>query len=266
MRTRFLPLGALLLNIHAQAQLTAGEVPNGLNALDLNIHLALTTSFTTDSAGLELDCDDFPDAWAVLHRGFPAVDAPNSAMLHFVDSDMEVCLNMAPGFQQRPKYHAFGEPLDCAGDFDWQSGAQLVLGDLGGFTAIGPASIDSLYIAYRRGPALGWIQLSFDVIDDAVIDLQVHRVLPLCPGAMSVARSEEPVAVLLFPNPSNGEGIRLQGTETMQSIEVLDPRGRIIARYSGTERTIPAPTTAGLYLVRVTFADGRRATVRFVRD
>lgn len=39
----------------------------------------LTTSFTADSGGLELDCDDALDGWAVQYKGYTAVDAPNSA-------------------------------------------------------------------------------------------------------------------------------------------------------------------------------------------
>ncbi|MBL0045723.1 MAG: T9SS type A sorting domain-containing protein [Flavobacteriales bacterium] len=260
MRTTLLPLAALLISTTANAQLNAGEVPAGMTALDLNIDIALTTNFTADSAALELDCDDSFDAWAQLFRGMPAVDAPNSAMLHFIDTDIEVCADMAPDYLKRPKYYAFGEPLDCAGNFEWQNVPQLSLGDLGTFTAIGPAVIDSMYIAYRRGTTMGWIELSFDVNDDAEINLQVHSVLPLCPVIMSVEEGALPATVNLFPNPSNGEAINLQSAGALRSIDVMDATGRTIAHYNGTVRTIAAPKVAGTYLVRFLHSDGQRST------
>lgn len=174
-------------------------------------------------------------------------------------------MEFAPNpFQQRPKYYAFDQLLDCAGDFDWQSTDQLVLGDFGGFTAIGPITIDSLYIAYRRGAQVGWMLLSFDVLGNLPVRLQVHQVLPICPGAMSVIERAAP-SVALFPNPSNGQPVRLEIADALRSIELLDAAGRILASYNGTVRTIAAPDGAGTYLVRATHADGRRSTTRLVR-
>jgi len=117
------------------AQLSAGEVPDGSIAYEVNIDLFLDLAFTSDTADLELDCDDFMDARAMLFRGAPEIDAPHVASLQFVDDDIEVCMDMSPStnFQLRPKYYAFGEVLDCSGDFDWQVADQLVLGDIGGF-------------------------------------------------------------------------------------------------------------------------------------
>lgn len=266
MRTPVLPLIALLFQcIPASAQLTAGEVPDGMSALDLNIDITLGTPMTMDSAGLELDCDDFPDAWAVLQRGFPAVDAPNTAALHFMDSDLELCANMAPSFQRRPKYYSFGQPLDCAGDFEWQLAGGITLGDLGGFMATGPASIDSLYVAYRRGATMGWIQLSFDVNDGIPVYLRIHRVLAVCPSTTSIPQNDAQEPLLLFPNPGDGGPVRVQNTEALRAIELLDATGRCVARYSGNLRSFAAPEAAGTYLVRALYADGQRSTVRWVR-
>ncbi len=265
MRTTLLPLAALLLSGQANAQLNAGEVPAGMTALDLNIDIALTTNFSTDSASVEFDCDDFPDAWAMLFRGMPAIDAPNSAMLHFVDTDIEVCLDLFTGYQQRPAYYNEGNPLVCSDGFTWQSAAQVYLGDLGTFTAIGPAVVDSMYIAYRRGAAMGWIELSFDINDDNEINLQVHRVLSLCGNTTSISPNDLSTVVSLFPNPSSGEPVRVQSADALRSIDVLDATGRTIAHYNGTARTIAAPEVAGSYLVRFLHVDGRRSTTRLVR-
>ncbi|MBK6832014.1 MAG: hypothetical protein IPG92_15365 [Flavobacteriales bacterium] len=236
-----------------------------MTALDLNIDLALSTNFTADSAALELDCDDSFDGWALLLSGYPAVDAPNYAMLRFVDSDIEVCQDMALQYMKRPQYYDLGQMLDCSGDFGWQNTAQVYLGNLGGFSAIGPAVIDSLYIAYRRGETMGWIELSVDINDDAEIDMQVHRVLSLCGNTTSVAPNELPATVSLFPNPSNGETINVKSADAWRSIDVLDATGRTIAQYNGTVRTFAAPEVAGAHLVRFLHADGRRTTERLVR-
>jgi hypothetical protein len=266
MRTPLLSLAALiLLSAPAHAQLTAGEVPNGMSALELNIDIALSTPFTADSASLELDCDDSMDAWAVLYRGAPEIDGPNVALLRFMDDDIEMCASIGIIFQQRPKYHAYGELLDCAGDFEWQSANPIVLGDFGGFTAIGPYSMDSMYVAYRRGAQVGWILLSFDVqggLDP--VQLQIHQVLPLCPSTTSIVEHDL-APITLFPNPSNGGPIRVESADELRSIDVLDAAGRTVAHFNGMARTFPAPITPGTYLVQLTHADGRRSLTQLVR-
>lgn len=265
MRTTLIPCLLLLLGVPVRAQLTAGEVPVGSIAYEVNIILSLDLQFTTDSADLELDCDDFADIRAVLHHGAPPVDAPHVASLHFVDDDIEMCMDMGPSFQQRPKYHAFGETLDCSGDFDWQFADPLVLGDLGGFQGTGPWTIDSMYIAYRRGDEMGWILLSFDLTGNDEVRLEIHRILPICQGPTAVAENEQPARVTLYPNPGNGGTLHVESARGLRHLELLDPTGRVIAQYSGSARTIPAPEIAGSYLVRATFADGRRSVSRFMR-
>ena len=54
-----------------------------------------------------------------------------------------------------PEYDAFDALLECPVGSDRQSGPELVLGDVGNFNAIGPATVDSLYVAYRRGTDVG---------------------------------------------------------------------------------------------------------------
>lgn len=266
MRTRLVTAAVLLFpSAPASAQLHAGEVPNGSSALDLNIEIVLNASFTTDSASLELDCDDFMDAWAVLVHGAPPIDAPNVAMLHMVDDDVEFCADFGAGFQQRPKYYDFDQLLDCSGDFEWQGGSQIVLGDFGGFTAIGPIEVDSMYVAYRRGAQVGWILLSFVLNDGPAVNMQVHQVLPLCPGTMPVAPDEPPPTVALFPNPTSGQPVRVESADALRRIELLDASGRILASYAGTVRTIAAPDGAGTYVIRATHTDGRRSSARLVR-
>lgn len=238
-----------------------------MSALDLNLGIALSLPFTTDSFALEFDCDDSFDAWAVLHRGAPEVDGPNNALIHFVDDDVEVCVSLAPPTMQRPKYHAFGDPLDCAGSFNWQLGEQVVLGDFGGFTAIGPITIDSLYIGYRRSGQTGWMLLSFDVQGGLnPVSLHVHQLLPLCPGTMAVGEATSASSIALFPNPGNGADIRIESAVPLRSIELLDATGRLVAHHDGGVRMIPSPTMAGIYLLRVMHVDGRMSFVRFVRS
>jgi len=267
MRIALLPFIVLFLPCTpANAQITAGEVPPGQFAYNTSVDLGLTTIFTADSSGLELDCDDAIDGWALLLRGYPAVDAPNSAELDFYMDEVEVCMDMASGSQQRPKYHAFGELMDCTGDHAWQDGDQVFLGDIGGFTAIGPVMVDSLYIAYRQNGIPGWLLLSFDLNDDEEIELQVHSILSVCGGSTSIPQLEAPMPVTLFPNPSNGEAINVKSADALRSIDVLDATGRTIAQYNGMARTIAAPEVAGAYLVRFFHSDERRSYTRLVRQ
>ena len=148
-------------------------------------------------------------------------------------------------------------------------GAKVALidrGDFGGFTAIGPMSMDSMYIAYRRDTQVGWMLLSFDVNGSvAPVRLQIHQVLPICPAFTSVPSHELAPGVGLHPNPTNGQAIQVEHTGVLQSIEVLDATGRRVAQYAGTVRTIAVPEIAGAYLVRVIDAEGLRSITRLVR-
>lgn len=249
----------------AAAQLTAGGVPPGGTVLQTNINLALSIPNTSDSASLEVDCDDFPDAWVVLHRDMPEVDGTNWAALHFVDDDIEMCVDPAPGFTQRPKYHVFGAPLDCSGNFDWQAASGLYLGDYGGFVMTGPFVIDSQYVAYRRNGQVGWIKLSFQ-LDASTIFLEVHELLPLCPITAGMAEHANVDGISLFPNPGIGDMIHVQGMDAMDRIEVHDATGRMLAQYEGAMKSVPAPKAAGLYLIRATHSGGQRSSIRWLRQ
>jgi hypothetical protein len=264
MRTILIPL-LLLIPPTLHAQLTAGGVPPGTTSYAPGIALSLDSAFTQDSADIELDCDDFMDVQAVLYRGAPEIDGPNSAALHFVDTDIEVCMDMASGIQQRPRYYNFGEVLECTGGFSWQVADELILGDFGGFGSIGPIVIDSLYIAYRRGSEMGWMLLSFDVNGNPDVELRIHELLPLCQGPTSVAGHGSPPRPVLFPNPSNGAPIEVRDADPLRSIELVDASGRTLVHYAGPVRTIEAPDVPGVYCVRTQHTDGQWSVTRLVR-
>ena len=257
----FIPL---LFPAIIHAQLTAGEVPPGTTTYDPGIALSLATQFTQDSAAIELDCDDFADLRAWLSRGAPQIDAPNVAALYFVDSDIEVCMDLQAGFAQRPKYHAFGESLDCGGNYSWQITDPIALGDFGGFLATGPQTIDSLYIALRRGTEIGWMQLSFNVSEDPAVSLQVHQILPLCQISTSIDVIEQE-GFMIHPNPSNGGPIQVSYEDAIRNMEVVDPTGKVIAEYPGGTRSIDAPDVPGVYFARIIDRDGRMSVYRFIR-
>lgn len=265
MRAPLLPIALLLVASPLRAQLTAGEVPPGAVAYDLDYSLSPTQPFTADSVDIELDCDDFPDLRAVLYRGAPEIDAPNVAQLHFLDNDIQLCMDMPPVLQSRPRYYAFGEPLACTGAFDWQLSAQPVLGDFGGFFTMGPDTVDSLYIAFRRGSELGWMLLSFRINGNPEVRLTIHRLLPLCQGPTSVADRAAGGALLLHPNPSQEGTVRLTNAEDVRQLTVFDATGRVVARFAGPVRSIGAPEAPGTYLVRAEWMDGRTSTTKLVR-
>ena len=248
----------------SHAQLTAGEVPPGATTYSPGIELSLAAPFTEDSADIELDCDDFADVRAWLHRGAPEIDAPHIAELHFIDMDIEVCMDMGSGFGQRPKYHAFGEALDCSGNFAWQVVDPIILGDLGGFLGTGPEMIDSMYIAFRRGAEIGWMLLSFDLNLDPDLDLQIYELMPLCQIPTSVVESEAGL-IMIHPNPSNGGPIHLQSADPIRNIQVVDATGKVILEHPAGTRSIDAPDVPGVYFARITDRDGRVSVSRLIR-
>lgn len=264
MRTSFLPVFAFLFMApEAGAQINAGDIPAGTSVFNPGIDLILSNPFTTDSASFDVDCDGGPDIRAFLLRGEPAIDAPNIAFLHLLDPDLELCSDMAQF--QRPQYHAWGQSIDCTGNFNWQSDSVNILGDFGSFSAIGPLSTSYTYVAYRMGGTqVGWIQLSFEVDGSLQVSLQIHEVLQLCISNDVDEHAVQP-ALTLFPDPSNGQEIHVECNDALESIEMLDAAGRVISEYNGVERTIAAPEVAGTYLVRALYADGRRSVTRLVR-
>ena len=260
------PFALLFTAPSLRAQFNAGDVPPGTSVDATGIELELNTAFTTDTASFDVDCDGIMDFQAILVQGAPPVDAPNFCALRLLHAGLELCSDLDPYFW-RPKYHDFGEPLDCTNGFDWRSDTLTVLGDLGGWTGMGPATVDSQYVAYRNNGAVGWLLLSFDVgygIVPQSIHLTIHQVLVDC-IIQGVHGPAAPAAPTLYPNPTNGQAIRVDSAEPLLSIELLDLTGKVLARYSGIVRTIAAPEAAGTYLVRTAFADGRRSVGRLVR-
>lgn len=265
MRTWIPLLVALFIHSTGNAQLNAGEVPPGGVALQANVDLVLNTAFTQDSASLELDCDDFMDAWVILVRGMPEVDGANYASFRWLDDDVEMCADAA-GFAPVPKFHAFGAPLDCAGDFDWLPANGMLLGLHGSFVPLGPSVVDSLYVAYRRDDEVGWILLSFNLTEGPATTLQVHEVLPICGFTTGVDDGSPDDRFNLFPNPGTHDVIQVNSPAPLRRLEIFDTTGRTLALHDGSRQTIPAPAVPGTYLVRATHLDGQRTTLRWVRE
>ena len=253
MRASLLLTAALALGTGARAQLTAGEVPDGASALDQNINLILSAPFSADSAGLEIDCDDFPDIMAMLISGAPPIDAPNVALLRLIDTDLEVLAD-GNSSASRPLFLDAGEPIVPSGDFDWQSGEYFTLGDFGSFTAIGPVQISSQYIGVRRGAQVAWVQLSF----------LLNNALSFCGLTTALAENDQE-RMSLAPSISHGEPIRVVTTELWLRIEVLDAAGRTVARHAAGGAFIPPPDAPGTYTLRIWQASGPPLLARLVR-
>lgn len=241
------------------AQVTAGEAPPGGTILDFGIDLQLNLPNTVDSADIEIDCDDFLDLRAILVRNEPAADGPNFALLRMVDDDLEFCMD-----PDRPRYYTAGEPVECTGENSWVTAGEQVLGDYGGFFMIGPATVDSLYVGYRRGSNIGWILLSFDLTMETGCRLQVHRALSIC-LSMGIQDPDSPSAPALSPNPTHGQDVQVLAPAGWLHLELTDVTGRVLGRYGAGTRSITAPATPGIHLVRLHYADGSSICSRLVR-
>lgn len=264
--SQLLPLALFLITPELHAQVNAGDVPPGTSVATEAIELELNSMFSIDTADIHLDCDGVADLQAILVQGAPPIDAPNFCALRLLHTGLELCSDLDPYFW-RPRYHDQGDPLSCTGGFDWRSDSLTVLGDLGSFTAMGPVTVDSQYVAYRSGGEVGWLLLSFDLNGGGLsqsVSFTIHQVLVQCIG-LGVAEPASPTAPVLFPNPSNGQPVRVESVVPLRSIEVLDLSGKVLAQYSGPVRSIPAPAAAGSYLVRTTTLEGRRGVGRLVR-
>lgn len=256
---RILLFCALFTPTILHAQVTAGEAPPGGTIPDFGIELQLNLPNTVDSADIEIDCDDFADLRAVLVRNDPTVDGPNFALLRLVDDDLEFCMD-----PDRPRYYTAGEPVECTGENTWMTGDELVLGDFGGFFMIGPTTVDSLYVGYRRGSNTGWIQLSFDLSMETGCRLQVHRALSNC-LTTGIQEPDGRLAPTLSPNPTHGQDVQVLAPAGWLHMELTDVTGRVLGRYGAGTRSITAPASPGVHLVRLLYADGSYSCSRLVR-
>lgn len=261
-----LPVALLFAAPTLCAQLNAGDVPPGSSVDTSGTELELHTMFTTVTASFDVDCDGIMDFEALLRQGAPEIDSPNFCTLRRLHAGLELCADLDPVYW-RPKYHALGEALDCINGFDWRSDSITVLGDIGTFMAMGPEVVDSQYVAFRNSGAVGWLLLSFNISAGGVVQgvsLTIHQVLVPCIN-LGIHDPTAPAAPTLYPNPTSGQAVRVESTEPLRSIELIDLTGKVLAHYSGVVRTIAAPEVAGTYLVRTTFADGKRSVGRLVR-
>ena len=155
--------------------------------------------------------------------------------------------------------------MDCEPPFSYQGNISLVLGDHGGLLWTGPSSLDSMYIAFRRNDEYGWLLLSFQLTGNPEVRVDVHEVLPLCQGPNSIREGLEGAGPLLFPNPTNGDPIRISDAGSIEALEVFDATGRPIARFTAPIRSMAAPGVPGTYFVRAEWSDGRTSTTKLVR-
>lgn len=119
---------------------------------------------------------------------------------------------------------------------------------------------------YFTGGASGIVgQPAFDAIPWQYMDRAIFTARFCADQATTVAEPSHNEEFALFPNPSNGQSIHVQGAATLRSLDVFDPTGRLIAHYNGTVRTIAAPEVTGTYFVRAVQADGRLTTTRLMR-
>jgi len=264
MRQLLLLTTLVLTQAGVLAQLNAGEVPSGATVIDPGIDITLTAPNTLDSAWLELDCDDAPDAVIYLLKGMPEADGPHFAWIRMIDDDLEICAT-GTVFVDRPAYYTNGQPLACSGNFDWHVSEMTGLGDFGGFFPIGPDALTSQYIALRRGSQTSWIHLSFDLTDPATINLQVHGALSFCGLTTSIRERREPL-LRVHPSITHGEALRIESLRRIARLEVMDATGKVLATYAYPARAIEAPAVVGCYFIRAEYSSGERSVARFVRQ
>ena len=79
-------------------------------------------------------------------------------------------------------------------------------------------------------------------------------------GGKSTPISSEPFdpPVIVFPNPTHGY-LRFEGP-TPQEIQIIDPSGKIVLTYRGSEKVIPLnDLNSGTYFMQCVYPNGMKA-------
>ena len=242
----------LFSSMSTNAQISAGDIPLGMSAINPNVNISLLNNNTEDTVSFDLDCDGINDILAKLKRGITTIDIPNNAELHIINPALQFCKDTnAISYFSRPNYYNFGMILNCDSAFNWSSDSIMILGDVGTMTSTGPFSMTDIYVAYQLGTQLGWINLSFDLFEITPtpdITLDIHEVLSPCTPSV-INSNDNSIGFNVWPNPSKGGKLKIYCQEKIRSYAILDLTGKLIQADVNPLIYIQTPTVSGTYLI-----------------
>ena len=257
----------LIVTNSARGQVIAGAIPAGGYIVDPGFNFSVVIVDDDTSGTLDLNCDNIPDMAVSLFRGLTAVDQANVVSLHVLNSAYSICAGPNSGLGKVVNYYDSGTVVDCSGSFSWQVDSLFILGNYGCLVCNGPWTINDKYFAYNDGTNIGWIKVSFDVMDaggSLPITLRMNQYLTYClPNSVDENSIENDFQI--SPNPTVDGKVNLLYKGSIAEIEVYNSIGqKVDYLLSGNELFLPE--TKGVYVVKIRKSNGRQLSKSVVRN
>lgn len=251
----------------ANAQTNAGAVPGGMSITNPNVNLSVSTSMNATGMAFDVDCDGNPDLMATLWKGTTAIDIPNEARLERLNPNIEICGDT--GVLSIAKQYVNGDPLLCMGSEDWRPDTMHLVANYGCFLCPGPWDATDTYIAYRIGTQIGWIKMSYNINDlgsgTQAITFDINEVLSPCtPNSLSDPNPAP--ALTVYPNPSDNGTLRIESSESIAQVEVLNLMGQRLQLTPLSHNELTLPQESGLYVLRISGKKGSVWTRKVLRN
>jgi hypothetical protein len=182
----------------AYSQVIAGSTYSGLIISNPAINFSVAATYANCSRLFDLNCDGVADMSVELYKGPTAVDGASTAYLHVLNPIFMICADTGTVQPRKTHYFNNGDPLVCPLNTNWYNDANIQLGDYGCMICPGPSSVSNLFLAYKNSTTsqIGWIKLSFDLIDagsgTAPITLSIPQILSPC------------ISTAIVPNSNSG--------------------------------------------------------------
>lgn len=266
----FLTLCFLLCvgNQIAQSQVRAGVIPPGAYAFNPGINLTVVSVFQDTTAGVDMDCDVIPDFEFQLIRGEVAVDGTNYIFLRVNNPSFEICADTLSGTIHIADYFNVTDPIDCIDGYSWANDTIYILGEFGGFGAFGPSAVSGLYFAYRNGGQIGWMRVTFNLVDVGginTITFSLTEYINYCnPNEIDELKNQTNLEI--FPNPTSDCLVKLKFSEEINQVELYNLLGEKVKFISNNKSEILLPEARGFYFVKVSDRKGRFSIKKIVSN
>ena len=252
----------------AQSQVRAGVIPPGAHAINPGINLTLVSVFQDTAVGVDMDCDVIPDFEFRLIRGEVILDGTNYIFLKVNNPSFEICADTLSGSIRTVDYYNASDSLNCMDGNSWSNDTIYILGDFGGFGSSGPSAVSGLYFAYRNGGQLGWIRVTFNLVDVGginTITFSLTEYINYCnPNGIDEIKNR--TSLEIFPNPTTNRLVQLKFSEEINKVELFNLIGEKLKIISNSKSEIVLPEAKGFYFVKVSDRRGRYSIKKVVSN
>ena len=168
------------------SQIIAGNASSGLIISNPAVSFSVSTVYGSSTKYFDLNCDSIADMGVQLSKGPTAIDGVNYAFLHILNPAFQVCADTADSYIRQVNFFNLNDTVLPSLTVAWYNDSIMQLGNYGCMACFGPFSVTTQYLGYKNTTTsqIGWIKLSFDLIDmggsTVPINLSIPEILSPC--------------------------------------------------------------------------------------